>query len=136
MTFGESIRIALRALLSNKLRAILTMLGIIIGVGAVITLMSVGKGVEQLVQESFQSIGSNLLFVFPDQLGATWLGCYGHPDVRLVSDSFAGDARCQASRLAWVHPLRRTALSFRFRCLFRYGLHVSTFRDPAAIRQC
>jgi putative ABC transport system permease protein len=68
MTFGESIRIALRALLSNKLRAILTMLGIIIGVGAVITLMSVGKGVEQLVQESFQSIGSNLLFVFPGSL--------------------------------------------------------------------
>ncbi|MFN2227903.1 MAG: ABC transporter permease [Anaerolineae bacterium] len=71
MTFGESIRIALRALLSNKLRAILTMLGIIIGVGAVITLMSVGKGVEQLVQESFQSIGSNLLFVFPGSLEGT-----------------------------------------------------------------
>ncbi len=68
MTFTESIRIALRALLSNKLRAILTMLGIIIGVGAVITLMSVGKGVEKLVQESFQSIGSNLLFVFPGSL--------------------------------------------------------------------
>ncbi len=71
MTFAESIRIALRALLSNKLRAILTMLGIIIGVGAVITLMSVGKGVEQLVQESFQEIGSNLLFVFPGSLEGT-----------------------------------------------------------------
>jgi putative ABC transport system permease protein len=68
VTLSESLRIALRALLSNKLRAILTMLGIVIGVGAVITLMSVGKGVEQLVQESFQSIGSNLLFVFPGSL--------------------------------------------------------------------
>ena len=68
MTFTESIRIALRALLSNKLRAILTMLGIIIGVGAVITLMSVGKGVELLVQESFQSVGSDLLFVFPGSI--------------------------------------------------------------------
>jgi putative ABC transport system permease protein len=67
----ESTRIALRALLSNKMRAILTMLGIIIGVGAVITLMSVGKGVEQLVQESFQSIGSNLLFVVPGSLEGT-----------------------------------------------------------------
>ncbi len=65
MTLTESIRIALGALLSNKLRAILTMLGIIIGVGAVITLMSVGKGVEVLVEESFQSIGTNLLYVFP-----------------------------------------------------------------------
>ncbi len=71
MNFFESIRIALRALLSNKLRAILTMLGIIIGVGAVITLMSVGKGVEKLVQESFQGLGSNLLFVFPGALEGT-----------------------------------------------------------------
>ncbi len=68
MTLTESIRIALGALLSNKLRAILTMLGIIIGVGAVITLMSVGKGVEVLVEESFQSIGTNLLYVFPGSL--------------------------------------------------------------------
>ncbi|HSJ54805.1 MAG TPA: ABC transporter permease [Anaerolineae bacterium] len=68
MTITESIRIALGALLSNKLRAILTMLGIIIGVGAVITLMSVGKGVEVLVQESFESIGTNLLYVFPGSL--------------------------------------------------------------------
>ena len=71
MTLTESIRIALRSLLANKLRAILTMLGIIIGVGAVITLMSVGKGVEQLVQESFQSVGSNLLFIFPGSLEGT-----------------------------------------------------------------
>ncbi len=68
MTITESIRIALGALLSNKLRAILTMLGIIIGVAAVITLMSVGKGVELLVQESFESIGTNLLYVFPGSL--------------------------------------------------------------------
>jgi putative ABC transport system permease protein len=68
VTITESIRIALGALLSNKLRAILTMLGIIIGVAAVITLMSVGKGVELLVQESFESIGTNLLYVFPGSL--------------------------------------------------------------------
>ena len=71
MTLTESIRIALRALLSNKMRAVLTMLGIIIGVGAVITLMSVGKGVEQFVEESFQGLGSNLLFVFPGSLEGT-----------------------------------------------------------------
>ena len=71
MTIAESIRIALRALLSNKLRAVLTMLGIIIGVAAVITLMSVGKGVEKLVTESFEGLGSNLLFVFPGSLEGT-----------------------------------------------------------------
>lgn len=68
MNVAESIQIALRALLANKLRAVLTMLGIIIGVGAVITLMSVGKGVEQFVAQSFQGLGSNLLFIFPGTL--------------------------------------------------------------------
>jgi putative ABC transport system permease protein len=71
MTLTESVRIAIRSLLSNKLRAILTMLGIIIGVAAVITLMSAGKGVEKFVEESFQSVGSNLLFVFPGSLDDT-----------------------------------------------------------------
>ena len=68
MTFVEAIRIALRALAANKLRSILTMLGIIIGVGAVIALMSVGQGVQKLVTEELQSAGSNLLFVIPGRL--------------------------------------------------------------------
>jgi putative ABC transport system permease protein len=68
MPFLESLRIALRGLAANKLRAALTMLGIIIGVAAVITLLSVGKGVEAYVTGQFQGIGSNLLFVFPGGL--------------------------------------------------------------------
>ncbi len=68
MNLTESLRIALRALSANKLRSALTMLGIIIGVGAVITLVSVGKGVEKYVTSQFQSIGSNLLFVVPGRL--------------------------------------------------------------------
>jgi len=65
MDFTEAFRIALRGLTANKLRAVLTMLGIIIGVAAVITLLSVGQGVEKYITEQFQGIGSSLLFVFP-----------------------------------------------------------------------
>jgi putative ABC transport system permease protein len=61
----ENIRMALRALRSNKLRAALTMLGIIIGVSAVITLVSVGRGVENYIGAAFGSIGTDLLFVLP-----------------------------------------------------------------------
>ncbi|MDY6876324.1 MAG: ABC transporter permease [Chloroflexota bacterium] len=61
----ESVRLAWRALVANKLRAGLTMLGIIIGVSAVITLMSVGDGVQGYITGQFQDIGANLLFVFP-----------------------------------------------------------------------
>ena len=50
MNLVEQIRLALRALSVNKLRSALTMLGIIIGVGAVITLLSVGEGVQNLVR--------------------------------------------------------------------------------------
>lgn len=51
MKFLESIRIAMRALAANKLRSVLTMLGIIIGVGAVIALMSIGRGVQKYVTD-------------------------------------------------------------------------------------
>ncbi len=71
---SENIRMALRALLANKLRAILTMLGIIIGVGAVITLLSVGRGVEKYIGDAFGSIGTNLLFVLPGSPDATSSG--------------------------------------------------------------
>jgi putative ABC transport system permease protein len=66
----EQIRLALRALSVNKLRSALTMLGIIIGVGAVITLLSVGEGVQNLVRSQLQSIGTNLLFVVSGNLGS------------------------------------------------------------------
>lgn len=66
MNLWESFRVALRGLAVNKLRSILTILGIIIGVGAVITLVSVGEGVQGFVEEQFEEIGTNLLFVTPD----------------------------------------------------------------------
>ncbi len=63
----ENLRIALRALSANKLRAALTMLGITIGVAAVITLLSVGQGVSRYIAAQFEGLGTNLVFVFPGQ---------------------------------------------------------------------
>ncbi|BBB92187.1 MAG TPA: ABC transporter permease [Methylomusa anaerophila] len=63
--FWESVLIAFEGLKANKLRALLTMLGIIIGVGAVIAMVSIGLGVQQKVQSSIASLGSNLLIVMP-----------------------------------------------------------------------
>ncbi len=71
MDIAEQLRVAFRALAVNKLRSALTMLGIIIGVGAVITLMSVGQGVQKLVTDQLQSIGTNILFVVPGNLQDT-----------------------------------------------------------------
>ncbi|PYP39979.1 MAG: multidrug ABC transporter substrate-binding protein, partial [Gemmatimonadetes bacterium] len=63
MNVWVSARIAARALWVNKLRSALTMLGIIIGVGAVITMVGVGAGAEARVTEQIQSLGSNLIIV-------------------------------------------------------------------------
>ena len=65
MLFKESFSMAFTALLANKMRSLLTMLGIIIGVGAVIAMVSVGMGVKSDVVNSISSLGSNMLIVSP-----------------------------------------------------------------------
>ena len=68
MNILESIRLATRGLSANKLRSALTMLGIIIGVGAVVALLSVGQGAQSAITSQIQGIGSNVIFVFPGAL--------------------------------------------------------------------
>ena len=65
MNLKESFKIALRALNANKARAVLTMLGVIIGVSSVILLVSIGTGVRDDVLGQFNSLGSNLIYVMP-----------------------------------------------------------------------
>ena len=63
--YKESFLMAWASIIANKMRSILTMLGIIIGVAAVIALVSIGNGVKQDIQNSISSLGSNLLMVMP-----------------------------------------------------------------------
>jgi putative ABC transport system permease protein len=67
MSILESLRTAIAGLTTNKLRAALTMLGIIIGVGSVVALMSIGEGVEAMITGEIEGLGSNLIFVIADQ---------------------------------------------------------------------
>ena len=69
MKFIENIRIALNGLSANKLRAALTMLGIMIGVAAVITLLALGDGVTRFVADQFSGLGTNLVFILPSGEG-------------------------------------------------------------------
>ena len=64
-----TLSVALASLAANKLRAALTLLGIIIGVSAVITLMAIGRGVQDSITENLRSLGTNLLFVQPAASG-------------------------------------------------------------------
>ncbi|MGQ9586376.1 MAG: ABC transporter permease [Anaerolineae bacterium] len=97
MNLMESVRISLRGLSANKLRSALTMLGIIIGVGAVIALLSVGQGVSKLITEQIQSIGSNVLFVAPISLQAA---ASAHPGAgAAIRDLTVEDAQAIADPL-------------------------------------
>ena len=71
MGIRDSLQVALEALIANKMRAFLTMLGIIIGVGAVIALMAVGQGSQKAVTDRIAGLGSNLLFVRPGAAATT-----------------------------------------------------------------
>lgn len=77
--YKEGFLMAWASLVANKMRSLLTMLGIIIGVAAVIVLVSIGYGVRSQIQDSISSLGSNLLMVYP--------GAPRTPGVRPTADS-------------------------------------------------
>jgi putative ABC transport system permease protein len=82
MLLGEIIRVALGAIAANKMRSFLTMLGIIIGIAAVITMVSLGEGAQRDVQTRLQAMGTNVLTVRP---GQAMFGGIDRGDARLTS---------------------------------------------------
>jgi putative ABC transport system permease protein len=67
MLLGETVAVAFQSIRANKLRAVLTMLGIIIGVGAVITMVALGSGAQKAVEDRIAALGANVLTVFAGQ---------------------------------------------------------------------
>ncbi|MDQ7821340.1 MAG: ABC transporter permease [Candidatus Eremiobacteraeota bacterium] len=106
MSFLATIRIALKALNSSKLRTILTMLGIIIGVASVITMLSIGQGVSASVSDSINSMGTNALIIMPGQMavGGVRQGALDSQTLT-VEDFKAIAAECPS--VEYVSPLVR-----------------------------
>src|SRR4029077_196774 len=67
LLFGETVRVALDGLRANKLRSALTALGLTIGVGAVITMVALGSGAQQAIEDRIEALGPTLLAVQPGQ---------------------------------------------------------------------
>lgn len=93
MTFLAALRSALRALAANKLRSVLTMLGIIIGVGAVVTMIAVGRGATDRVQEQMKSLGSNVMLVLPGTVNAGGVRLGAQTGQALTEEDAAAIAR-------------------------------------------
>jgi putative ABC transport system permease protein len=89
MLLGEIIAVALSAVRTNKLRSFLTMLGIIIGVGAVITMVALGTGAQKSVQQRIQALGPDLLTLFPGQTMRGGIGIMMDQRVSLTFDDAA-----------------------------------------------
>jgi putative ABC transport system permease protein len=89
----QAVRIAVRSLRVNKLRSALTMLGIIIGVGAVIAMVSVGAGAQARVAEQIQSLGSNLIIVLSGSTNAAGVRLGQGSQLTITEDDSAAIAR-------------------------------------------
>jgi len=94
---------ALRALRRNLLRSTLTMLGVIIGVAAVVTMVSVGRGADVAVQQQIQSLGNNLLMIIPGATTANGVRSgWGAASTLTVADASAITRDCAVAELTWM----------------------------------
>lgn len=90
MNVVATLRTALSSLGANKLRAVLTLLGIVIGVAAVISLMAIGKGAQKTITSRIESLGTNLLFVRPGAVSAGGVsGGLGSASTLTLDDAYA-----------------------------------------------
>jgi putative ABC transport system permease protein len=92
MNLTESLLTALDSLTTNKMRAALTMLGVIIGVAAVIALLAIGNGVSASIEGQIQGIGSNLITVMTDQDNSGGYQALSMEDVDMLADPFYAPA--------------------------------------------
>ena len=99
MNFGASLLEALDSLSSNKVRTALTMLGIIIGVGAVIAMLAIGAGTEQAIVGEIESIGTNLLFISTNYEDVT------NPEPLTLQDAEALNDQVFAPSVAAAAPI-------------------------------
>src|SRR5215211_256928 len=108
MLIGEIISVALGALRANKLRSMLTMLGIVIGVGAVIAVVALGTGAQQAIKDRISSLGTTLLTVNPGQQrgGGGGIAIQGGQQRLTIDDAKAIDER--AMNLLAVQPEMRS----------------------------
>jgi putative ABC transport system permease protein len=99
--FLLSLKIALRALRTNKMRSFLTMLGIIIGIAAVIAMVAIGSGASKIISDQIASVGSNILLVLPGSRtsGGMRLG-HGSTPTLTYDDAKAITAECPSVALA------------------------------------
>ena len=132
MLIGEIIRVALGALRANKLRSLLTMLGIVIGVAAVIAVVALGTGAQSAVKERISSLGTTLLTVMPGQQRG--MGVTFDQSMKLTMD----DAKAleeRATSLTAVQPEMTSRLQVQYQSLNTNTSVVGTTSNYLEVRK-
>ncbi len=103
MNYANLIKIATNALKRNKFRSFLTMLGIIIGVGSVIGMLSIGQGSKKSIQNQISDMGSNMIFVMPgsQERGGVMMG---NANAQTLTMSDVDKLRAEATKITNVSP--------------------------------
>jgi len=110
MLILEIIRVAMQAIGANKMRSVLTMLGIVIGVGAVITMVALGTGAQRSVESQLQALGTDVLTVRP---GQGWHRGVRGGDARMyITDAYAVEQNADAISLAAPEMVSNAQVEF------------------------
>jgi len=111
MMIGETVAVAFQSIRANKLRTALTMLGVIIGVGAVIAMVALGTGAQRAVEERINALGASLLTIYPGQMFNR--GVASNVRVSLTTDDAAAIQR-DAKLIAAVVPEMQSNLQIKY----------------------
>jgi putative ABC transport system permease protein len=111
MPLGETLRVAFGALSANKMRSLLTMLGIVIGIGSVITMVALGRGAQQQVTDRIAAMGTTLLRVGAARV---WSGSIGTADIAPLSLDDVAAIRERARYITAVQPQQDRDMSVQF----------------------
>jgi len=134
MLIGEIIRVALGALRANKLRSLLTMLGIVIGVAAVIAVVALGTGAQSAVKDRISSLGTTLLTVIPGQQRG--MGVTFDQTMKLtMDDAKALDDPARAPSLTAVQPEMNSRLQVQYQSLNTNTSIVGTTANYLEVRK-
>jgi putative ABC transport system permease protein len=101
------LKVGMQAILRNKLRSALTMLGIIIGVGCVIAMIAIGSGASRSIQSQIESLGSNFIMIFPG--ASTQGGAHLFTDQSFLTEDDAAAIKADCPSVAYVTPAVRTS---------------------------
>src|SRR5687768_17929111 len=104
MKASNLIRIASQSIFKNKMRALLTMLGIIIGVGAVIVMVAVGLGARSQIRDSIAALGSNMIIITPGAINTTGVSMGAGSFTRLTVEDVE-KIRRESTLLAGISPV-------------------------------